>query len=84
MRRAYSVGNSDMRVLLKYRPGPARLILELAKILGALLLSPLLAIILALSPNHRGRPLVMFSRAAGKLTAMMGMRYNEYALVHGE
>jgi len=48
------------------------------------LLSPLLAIILALSPNHRGRPLVMFSRAAGKLTAMMGMRYNEYALVHGE
>jgi len=57
---------------------------ESLKILGALLLSPLLAIILALSPNHRGRPLVMFSRAAGKLTAMMGMRYNEYALVHGE
>jgi len=84
VRRAYSNGNSDMRVLLKYRQGLKPLALESLKILGALLLSPLLAIILALSPNHRGRPLVMFSRAAGKLTAMMGMRYNEYALVHGE
>lgn len=84
MRRAYSNGNSDMRVLLKYRQSVMPVAVESLKILGALLLSPLLAIILALSPNHRGRPLVMFSRAAGKLTAMLGMRYNEYALVHGE
>jgi len=84
VRRAYSNGNSDMRVLLKHRQGMMPIATESLKILGALLLSPLLAIILALSPNHRGRPLVMFSRAAGKLTAMMGMRYNEYALVHGE
>ena len=84
VRRAYSNGNSDMRVLLKYRQGVMPVAMESLKILGALLLSPLLAIILAGSPNHRGRPLVMFSRAAGKLTAMMGMRYNEYALVHGE
>ena len=54
------------------------------KILAALLLSPLLALILAMSPNHRRTPLVKFSRAAGKLTAMMGARYNEYAVVHGE
>lgn len=84
MRRAYSNGNSDMRVLLKYQHGITPIVLEILKILGALLLSLPLAIILGLSPNHRSAPLVMFMRAAGKLTAMLGMRYNEYALVHGE
>ncbi len=84
MKRAYSNGNSDMRVLLKYRRGFAPVIMESLKIAGALLLSLPLAIILGLSPNHRHAPLVTFSRAAGKLTAMLGMRYNEYASVHGE
>ncbi|MEP6829655.1 MAG: glycosyltransferase family A protein [Rhizomicrobium sp.] len=84
MRRAYSNGNSDMRVLLKYRQGFTTIAVESLKIAGALLLSLPLAIILGLSPNHRRAPLVTFSRAAGKLTAMMGVRYNEYALVHGE
>ena len=84
MRRAYSNGNSDMRVLLKHRQGILPLVRESLKIIGALLLSLPLALILGFSPNHRSRPLVMFMRAAGKLTAMMGLRYNEYALVHGE
>jgi succinoglycan biosynthesis protein ExoM len=84
LRRAYSNGNSDMRVLLKYRPGLALIAGEGLKILGALLLSPLLALILGISPNHRRAPLVKFSRAIGKLTAMAGVRYNEYAAVHGE
>jgi GT2 family glycosyltransferase len=84
LRRAYSNGNSDMRVLLKHRAGFVMVAGESLKILGALLLSPPLALILALSPNHRRAPLVKFSRAAGKLTAMMGARYNEYAVVHGE
>lgn len=84
MKRAYSNGNSDMRVLLKYRRGFAPVVLESLKIASALLLSLPLALILGLSPNHRHAPLVTFSRAAGKLTAMLGMRYNEYASVHGE
>jgi glycosyltransferase involved in cell wall biosynthesis len=84
LRRAYSNGNSDMRVLLKYRPGLARLAGESLKIAGALLLSPPLALILVLSPNRRRRSLVRFGRAVGKLTAMAGLRYNEYATVHGE
>jgi GT2 family glycosyltransferase len=84
LRRAYSNGNSDMRVLLKYQPGLARIARESLKILGALLLSPPLALILAWSPNHRRRSLVRFGRAVGKLTAMAGLRYNEYAAVHGE
>ncbi|MES2256497.1 MAG: glycosyltransferase family A protein [Pseudomonadota bacterium] len=84
IKRAYSNGNSDMRVLLKYRHGFAPVVLESLKIAGALLLSLPLALILGLSPNHRHAPLVTFSRAAGKLTAMLGMHYNEYASVHGE
>jgi hypothetical protein len=84
LRRAYSVGNSDMLVLLKHRPGPGRLALELAKILASLLLSPLAAVILAASPNRRALPLQKLFRAAGKLSAMAGTRYNEYAVIHGE
>ncbi|HVV29049.1 MAG TPA: glycosyltransferase family A protein [Rhizomicrobium sp.] len=83
LRRAYSVGNSDMRVLLKHRPGAARLAAELAKILAALLLAPPVAVILAASPNRRAVPLQKLSRAAGKLSAMLGVSYNEYAVIHG-
>jgi succinoglycan biosynthesis protein ExoM len=81
---AYSVGNSDMLVLLKYRPGPLRLALELIKILAALLLSPLAAAILVASPNRRALALQKLLRACGKLSALAGRRYNEYAVVHGE
>lgn len=84
LRRAYSIGNSDMRVLLKHRPGAATRLVETAKIAGALLLSLPLAVILAASPNRRLGPLTKMFRAAGKLTAMAGWRYNEYAVVHGE
>jgi succinoglycan biosynthesis protein ExoM len=84
LRRAYSVGNSDMRVLLKHRPGAARLAAEMLKIAGSLLLSPVAAVILAASPNRRAAPLQKLCRAAGKLSAMFGARYNEYAVVHGE
>ena len=84
LRRAYSVGNSDMLVLLKYRPGGLRLAAELIKILASLLLSPLGAVILAASPNRRALPLQKMFRAAGKLSALAGRRYNEYAVVHGE
>jgi len=82
--RAYSTGNSDMRVLLKHQPGAATKAAEIVKILGVLLLSLPLAVILSPSPNHRLWPLAKLCRAAGKLTAMLGWRYNEYAVVHGE
>jgi succinoglycan biosynthesis protein ExoM len=84
LRRAYSNGNSDMRVLLKHQPGPALIVREGSKIAAALLLMVPLAIILGFSPNHRRMPLIKFCRAAGKLAAMAGARYNEYAVVHGE
>jgi GT2 family glycosyltransferase len=84
LKRAYSNGNSDMRVLLKHRPGTVTRVSEAAKILGVLLLSPLLTVILWPSPNRRLGSLAKLCRAAGKLTAMLGWRYNEYAVVHGE
>ncbi len=84
LKRAYSIGNSDMRVLLKHRPGAATCAREALKIAGALLLSLPLAVILAASPNHRLAPLTKIFRAAGKAAAMAGRRYNEYAVVHGE
>jgi glycosyltransferase involved in cell wall biosynthesis len=84
LRRAYSVGNSDMRVFLKYQPGVFRLAAELAKISAALLLSPLAAVILAFSPNRREHALLKLARALGKLSAITGRRTNEYAVVHGE
>jgi GT2 family glycosyltransferase len=84
LRRSYSVGNSDMRVLLKYRLTAFQFTAELLKILGALLLSPLLAVILAMSPNRRAAPLQKLFRAAGKLSAMFGLRTHEYAVIHGE
>jgi succinoglycan biosynthesis protein ExoM len=84
LKRAFSNGNSDMRVLLKHQHGPALIAREGGKILGALLLALPLTLILGLSPNHRRAPLIKFCRAAGKLTAIAGARCNEYAVVHGE
>jgi GT2 family glycosyltransferase len=70
LRRSYSIGNSDMRVLLKHGPGFMRVTAELMKILASFLLSPMAAIILAPSPNRRAVPLHKLFRAAGKLRAM--------------
>jgi glycosyltransferase involved in cell wall biosynthesis len=84
LRRSYSTGNSDMRVMLKHYPGPGRIAGEVMKILALLLLSPLAAVILAPSPNRRAIPLQKLFRAAGKLSAMVGRHYNEYAVTHGE
>jgi GT2 family glycosyltransferase len=82
--RSYSSGNSDMRVLLKHEGGAGMLLRESGKIMGAFLLSPLLAILLAASPSRRRAALQRLFRAAGKLTALFGARYNEYSVVHGE
>jgi glycosyltransferase involved in cell wall biosynthesis len=84
LRRAYSVGNSDMRVLLKHGLGAGGMAAELGKIGASFLLSPLAALVLAAHPGKRAVPLQKFFRAAGKLGALMGRSYHEYAVVHGE
>jgi glycosyltransferase involved in cell wall biosynthesis len=81
--RAYSIGNSDMRVLLKHQPGMASRVTELAKIVAALLLSLPAAAVMAATPR-RVQPLEKLFRALGKLAAMCGARHQEYAVIHGE
>lgn len=84
LKRAYRVGNSDMRVFLKYRPAPLARLREVAKILGAALcFAPILAIFSAF-PNRRVQALCKLSRAAGKTAALFGRHYNEYAVIHGK
>lgn len=81
--RAYSIGNSDMRVLLKHRAGlPVRLA-ELAKIAAALIFATPAALLLLASP-WRKWPLEKLYRAAGKLAALCGSQHQEYAVIHGE
>jgi succinoglycan biosynthesis protein ExoM len=82
--RAYSIGNSDMRVFLKYRPGLGERLAEGAKIAGAFVLSPILFAVLAFDSARRADMLRRLWRAAGKAAALFGRRYNEYAVTHGE
>ena len=82
--RAYSIGNSDMRVFVKYAPGARDWALETLRIAAALLLSPVLLVILAFSANRRADALRRMFRAAGKLTALFGRQYNEYSVIHGD
>jgi len=84
LKRAYSIGNSDMRVFLKYRPTPAARAAELAKIAGAFLFAPVLFIANAFDAARRADALRRLWRAAGKCAALLGHRYNEYAVTHGQ
>ena len=81
--RAYSNGNSDMRVFLKHRPSAPAFAKELAKIAAALLLLPPALVIFGLAPNRAVDALRRLFRAAGKIAAVTGRRYDEYAVVHG-
>ncbi|MGB8366310.1 MAG: glycosyltransferase family 2 protein [Rhizomicrobium sp.] len=81
--RAYRVGNSDMRVFLKYAPGFEALLREAVKIAGAIVLFPLLELLALPFPDLRAAPLCKLCRAFGKIAAVFGNHYNEYATVHG-
>jgi glycosyltransferase involved in cell wall biosynthesis len=82
--RAYSIGNSDMRVFLKYGPSVAARLAEACKIAAALLLSPVLFVILVFDANRRADALRRMARAAGKVAALLGRHYHEYSVIHGE
>jgi glycosyltransferase involved in cell wall biosynthesis len=82
--RAYSAGNSDMRVFLKHRPSRSARVREAARVLAALLLNPILFVILAFNPNRRVRPLRKLCRAFGKIAAIAGRHYEEYSVIHGQ
>lgn len=83
LRRAYRVGNSDMRVTLKYERRLGLLSLEAAKIAGAIFLSPVLFALSLPWPARRAAALCRLWRSAGKLAAVMGAHFTEYATIHG-
>jgi len=84
LRRAYRVGNSDMRVFIKNESGVAARTREGVKVAAALLVSPPLVLLAALLPGRRMAPLCRLFRAAGKAAAIAGIRYDEYATIHGQ
>jgi succinoglycan biosynthesis protein ExoM len=83
LRRAYRVGNSDMRVFLKHRPSRVAFAGECVKIAGAFAAVPVMSLALAPRPARRAIGLWKGFRAAGKLAALFGHRYDEYAVIHG-
>ncbi|HEY2069874.1 MAG TPA: glycosyltransferase [Rhizomicrobium sp.] len=83
LKRAYRVGNSDMRVFLKHRPSAVAYARECMKIAGAFAAAPVISVALAAAPPRRMLGLWKGFRAAGKLAALFGHRYDEYAVTHG-
>lgn len=81
--RAFRSGNIDMRLALRYRPNAAERINEAAKILAAFSLSPIALVLSWWSPGRRVDAACKVWRAAGKLAALLGSRYEEYATIHG-
>jgi hypothetical protein len=84
LKRAFRVGNSDMRVFIKHNGAWREKLMEGAKIAAALTLSPPLALLSAPIAELRMLPVCKFARASGKLSAALGMRYDEYAVTHGQ
>jgi hypothetical protein len=83
LRRAYSVGNSDMRVAMKHAASRIGLAHECAKIGGALLAAPLISLVLVADPARRLKGPRLFFRAAGKVAAILGRHHHAYAVTHG-
>lgn len=83
-RRAYGIGNSEMHIFLKYHPTLAAQTLEYAKVATALLAAPLAGLMLALAPVRAAEAWRRFFRNAGKLTALIGVRTEPYAVPHAD
>jgi glycosyltransferase involved in cell wall biosynthesis len=84
MKRAYRIGNSDMRVFLQYREDFGAVMRELAKIGGAFVAAPFLTLIRLPQASRRLDGLRLLCRAAGKVVALFGRHYHEYATTHGK
>lgn len=83
LKRAFRVGNSDMRVLLRHHLSWREVAAEVAKALAVLASSPVL-LLRALGDEARQiRARMMIWRAAGKLAAFGGIKYREYLVTHG-
>ncbi|MGY4397543.1 GT2 family glycosyltransferase [Sphingomonas sp. UYAg733] len=80
--RGYRVGMTDMRIAIYHSSRVRALVMEAPRILAGLLIGTAGA---ALSFDHgtRVQRLGKLYRAAGKIAAVAGVRYEEYRKVHG-
>ncbi len=83
LQRAYRTGNTDMLIALKHRRGVGALIGELSKIAIAFVAFPFLSLFYSFNPVRRLDGVRKVYRAAGKVGALFGHRYREYAVTHG-
>ena len=83
LKRAFRVGNSDMRVTLRHRSSWREVALELVKALAVLFAAPLLLIASLFDERRWMKARLMIWRAAGKLWAVSGKSYREYLVTHG-
>ncbi len=84
LQRAYRAGNSDMRVKLKYGLSSSGKAREIAKIVGAVVTAPFAFLFFIADASRSADAVRRVFRAAGKVAAMFGRHYNEYAVVHGK
>jgi succinoglycan biosynthesis protein ExoM len=83
LQRAFRIGNSDMRVLMRHAKSRADILAELLKAFAVFAWAPAGW---ALSMTNRGRRVrmkMMVWRAAGKVATLAGVAYREYAVTHG-
>ena len=80
--RAYRTGNCDMRLALKHQ-GVAAGARESAKAVAALAAFPFLSLAFGFHPRRRLDGVRKLARAMGKLGALFGHRYHEYASPRG-
>lgn len=82
--RAYGIGNTEMRIFLKYRPSLSACLKEYSKIAAALLAMPLLGLVMLANPRRAADIWRRIFRNAGKLAALVGVTHQAYAVPHGE
>ncbi|GAA0554850.1 glycosyltransferase involved in cell wall biosynthesis [Rhizomicrobium palustre] len=84
LRRAYGIGNTEMRIFLKYRPTLAARLRECAKVVVALFAMPVIGLATTHSPRRSAEAWRRFYRNMGKLAALAGHVHQPYAVTHGD
>lgn len=77
LRRAFRTGNADMRIA-RLHGSRREVLISLGKALAVLAAAPLTSLLL-LAPSQRIRTAAKWARARGKLAALRGHRFEEYA-----
>ena len=83
LKRAFRIGNSDMRVLLRHHSSWTEVGIEVLKAFAVLAGAPVLLLRASRDETRWVSARMMIWRAAGKLWAFAGLNYREYLVTHG-